>query len=210
MSTLRLASAAGLGLVLGACASGGGFSSVWKDEEWKATPLKKVYVVALRRDPVRRRMWEDGYVEGLTRCGVQATASYRQYPDAPPDTQQVVQEVRANQYDGVLVSMRMPDVEQVSQTQGYTSSRPIVERDPATGSYYTHYVQETTPGQSEVSTLRRFQTDVWSTSKPGGWLIWSAKVETVEDVNTGLVRDIASKQMMGELAKARIVPRKPK
>jgi hypothetical protein len=206
-SLLRLLSAAGPVLFLGACATSGGFATRWKDAEWSAPPMKNVYVVALRPDPVKRRMWEDGFTEGLARHGIQATASYRRFPDAPPDTQQVIQEVRANKYDGVLVSVRLPDGEQVTEVPGYATSEPVTARNPYTGAYYTYYREIMSPPRSDVATLRLFQTDFWSAARPGGWLIWSAVVETVEDVNNNLVRN-ASKQVVDELARVGILPGK--
>lgn len=207
-SSLRLLSAAGLALFLGACATSGAFTTRWKDPEWNAPPMKNVYVVALRPDPVKRRMWEDGFAEGLTRYGIQATPSYRRFPDTPPDTQQVIQEVRANKYDAVLVSVRLPDGEHVTEVPGYTTTEPVTARNPYNGAYYTYYREILNPPRSEVATLRMFRTDFWSAARPGGWLIWSAVVETVEDVNTNLVRNISSKLVADELAKVGILPGK--
>ena len=201
--------AAVLAAILGGCATGGGFATLWKDAAWSGPPVKSVYVVALRPEPVKRRMWEDGYVEGLARYGIRAVASYHEYPDAAPDTQQVVQEVRANKYDGVLVSLRLPDGEHVTELPGYTTTEPITAQNPFTGAYYTYYEEVVKPARTEVATLRHYQTDFWSSSRTGGWLIWSGKVETIEDVNTDLVRKVASRQIVDELARAGILPAKP-
>ena len=208
-SLLRLLSAAGLALFLGACATGGGFTTRWKDAEWSAPPMKNVYVVALRPDPVKRRMWEDGLAAGLTRYGVQATPSYRRFPDAPPDTQQVILEVRANKYDGVLVSARLPDGEQVTEVPGYTTREPVNSRDAFTGGYYTYYREVVNPPRTEVDTLRQYRTDFWSAARTGGWLIWSGTVETIEDINKDTVRNLSSRTIVDELSKIGILPAKP-
>ena len=209
-SFLRLTAAAGLVLTLGGCATGGGgFTTRWKDAEWSAPPFKNVYVVAMRPEATRRRIWEDGFAEGLARYGVQATPSYRRFPDAPPDTQQVIQEVRANKYDAVLVSARLPYGERVTEVPGYTTREPVDARDPFTGGYYTYYREVVNPARAEVDTLRQYRTDFWSAARTGGWLIWSATVETVEDINKATVRDLASKTIVDELSKVGILPAKP-
>jgi len=40
-------------------------TDVWKDPSYNEGTMKKVFAVAVRRDPVRRRIWEDAFVEEL-------------------------------------------------------------------------------------------------------------------------------------------------
>src|SRR5262245_34413172 len=97
-----------LTLVAGAGRAAEKIESHWKDPAWK-TPLSNVYVVAVRPSAERRIWWEDGFVTGLTRYHVRATASYQKFRDAPPDTQQVIAEVRAGGVDGVLGNAGLTD-----------------------------------------------------------------------------------------------------
>ena len=73
------------------CASNSEIVNVWHDTTLPSGSIHNVLVVGIRKDPVRRRAWEDAFVTGLASRGVTATSSYRLYPEAPPDTQQVIE-----------------------------------------------------------------------------------------------------------------------
>jgi hypothetical protein len=42
--------------------------------------------IAVRNNPVKRRIWEDAFVNELSKNGVNATSSYHLFPDALADT----------------------------------------------------------------------------------------------------------------------------
>ena len=88
--------ASALVVLLGGCASGGKLTQVWTNPAWRPQPMQNVYVVAIRNDPIRRRMWEDGFVAGLARYGVRATPSYTKYLGTAPDTAQDRKSTRLN------------------------------------------------------------------------------------------------------------------
>jgi len=44
--------------------------------------MTKIFIVAVRRDPIRRRVWEDVFAEELAKHGVNAVQSYRLFPQA--------------------------------------------------------------------------------------------------------------------------------
>ena len=56
--------------------------------------LKKMLVISAGKNPVKRRIWEDAFSVELAKHDVEATPSYRLFPDAVPDTDQVIQIVR--------------------------------------------------------------------------------------------------------------------
>jgi hypothetical protein len=83
-------------------------TNMWKDPSYSEGALKKVLVIAVRNDPVRRRIWEDSFVKELSKHGVPAVSSYALFPAVAPDTQQVTQAVRENAFDGVCASRTSP------------------------------------------------------------------------------------------------------
>lgn len=193
-----------LSLLLAGCAGGIQLTDQWKDPAWTAPPMTNVYVVALRPDPERRRWWEDGFVAGLSRYHVRATASYKKYRDAPPDTQQVIEEVRANGYDGVLVSVRLPDV-----TSRSTSSQTSVVSEKR--SFTSNYSTMTTEFQQSVTkenTVRSVQTDVWSPTG-GGRLVWTGIVRTSDNVGYDKVQKVAAIELPDRFAKDGLLPPRP-
>src|SRR5882672_7424932 len=54
--------ALGLVLGLGGCAGGAAMTDMWNDATFSARPVQNVFVIALRKDPARRRLWEDAFV----------------------------------------------------------------------------------------------------------------------------------------------------
>src|SRR3989442_11360098 len=119
-------------LWLGGCASTG-LVNMWKDSEYREGPMTNVLVVAMKRDALQRRAWEDELAEALSTHHVKATPSYRLFAQDPPDTQQVAEAVHANRYDGVMVTRKLPTEEQARYVPGYTTTRPVTVRNPWTG-----------------------------------------------------------------------------
>ncbi len=191
------------------CATGTKISEHWRDPSWKAAPLGNVYVVAIRKEAVRRRMWEDGFVAQLKERGVQATPSYAQFPDAAPDTQQVIDAVSAGGYDGVLVSLRLPNTQEQREVLPTTTRVAETRRNPYTGFYYTAYRDVYTPGYTETDEIRRYQTDVYAT-KNGGSLIWSASVQSYDPIDAALVKAVVEKKVLPQATKDRIFPERAK
>jgi len=192
-------------LALAGCASGTKLVDRWHDPAFRSGPLRNVYVVAIRKDPVRRRIWEDAYVEKLKEHGVQATASYTQYADAAPDTEQVYDVLQSGKYDGIVMSMRLANEQESRDIPPVINKEAVARRNPYTGFYYTVYRDVYTPGYTEVDEVRRFQTDIWST-KDGGSMVWSGTVRTYDPATGYLVKSVISKHVLPEAAKDGILP----
>lgn len=202
-----VASVALLALVTTAgCAVQSELTDVWKDPSFTSGPMHNVLVVALRKDPVRRRMWEDEFTRELGARGLTATASYQLFPGAPPDTQDVVEAVRKNGYDAVISSIRLPDETQSTYVPGTTRREAVTSRD-FYGSFHTYwrYVQE--PGYTETDEIRTFQTDLWATGS-GGSLISSGKLRTLESLTGRTIGLAVSKYIVPELEGQGLVPKK--
>jgi len=177
--------------------------SQWKDPAWK-TPLTHVYVVAVRPSAERRIWWEDGFVTGLTRYHVRAVASYRKFRDAPPDTQQVIAEVKASGYDGVLVTSRLPD----ATTQTTTPATELVSERRSFTSIYPVVQTETQDARTVENTVRSILVEVWAAGG-GGRLVWTGVLRTNKDVNYDKVQKVASVELVDRLSKDGILPPLP-
>jgi hypothetical protein len=156
---------------------------------------------------MKRRLWEDSFSEGLGRYGAKATPSYHLWADAMPDTQQVIEAVRRDGYDGVLVLMRQPDSEERTWVEGYTRRESEVRQNHFTGAYYTYWHDVRVPGRTETSTVANFQTDVWTTTE-GGRLVWSGTSQTTEGITTAEIKDQTDKLFLAELSKSGILAKK--
>lgn len=193
-------------LVMG-CAAQSQMTEVWREPSMAANPIHNVLVVGIRRDPVRRRLWEDALVSAFQARGIIATPSYRQFAEAPPDTEQVIAAVRTSAYDAVVTSVRLPD-EVVSQyIPGETRLQRVRTRDYY-GSFHRDWVNVQQPGYTETDVVVQVQTDLWAVRPEPGRLVWSGTLRSLESVNNTTIDRIVTQKIMPELEKSRIVPRK--
>ena len=188
------------------CAASTEMTNLWKDPHYKSGLGTRVLVVAVRKDPVRRRMWEDAFTQELTARGDSATASYQLFPDAAPDTQAVIGAVSKDGYSAVLVSSRLSPQTQVTYIPGTLRRAPMTVQDYM-GRFHTYWTTVEEPGYTETDEIHRFQTDLWTTAN-GGRLIWSGELRTLESLSNKTVSDAVSKHIMPVLQKQGLVPPK--
>ena len=184
-------------------------TDVWKDPSYNEGTMKKVFAVAVRRDPVRRRIWEDAFVEELKAHGVSAVASYTMFPSDVPDSSQVSDAVRRDGFDGVVIAVRLPNVTQETYVAGYTKRELVTVSGPFLHGYTTYWKDVQVPGYTETNQVCRFQTNVWTTQSSGR-LIWSGTIETADAPVHEPVRDVIQKQIVAELVTAGILPPRTK
>ena len=101
------------------------------------------------KDRVRRRLWEDAFTQDLKLRGVTATPSYQLFPDAPPDTEDVIEAVQKNGYDAVLSSVRLPNDTRSTYFPGAVRWQPTTVRDYY-GYFHTYWRYLQDPGYSET------------------------------------------------------------
>lgn len=186
------------------CASSG-LVNVWRDPQPPPAPMHSVLVIAIKKDEGRRRLMEDAFVAALDKRGVRATPSYRLFPSAVPDTQEVIEAVRRDGYDGIIVSSRLEPESLETATTGYRTREPRARYVPWTQSYRTYYVEVEHPGEVQVERIIRHRVDVWST-KEGGRLLWTAEGRSVDPTSSSDVNKEITGNVMPELEKSGIIP----
>jgi hypothetical protein len=195
-------------LLLAGCAASQ-LGNMWRDSKFKTDGFKNVLVIAVRNDPVRRRMWEDGFVNGLAAYGVTATQSYEIWANALPDTQTVRDEVRKDGFDAVLVNDRPPSTSQLTWVQGYSRRESVTRFDPATGGSYTTWQDVEVPPTMDTTAVINYQTNLWSTTDHGR-LVWSAMSHTTDAFSTQLIEYQTESLLLPEMAKSGLLPKKKK
>jgi hypothetical protein len=191
------------------CASNSEMINVWHDTSLAPGSIHNMFVVGIRKDPVRRRAWEDAFVTGLAARGVTATSSYRLFPEAPPDTQQVIEAVRRNGYDAVLTSIRLPDEATSRYIPGAIRQQQVTSQDYF-GRLHSYWVSVQDPGYTETDNVIRVQTDVWAITPDGGRLVSSGTLRTLEFVAGRTVDRAVSKEILPELERQGVVPERAK
>ncbi len=154
-------------------------TNTWRDPSYTSGPMTNMIVIAVKKNPLHRRLWEDGFAAEFAQHGVNVTPSYRLWPDDLPDTADVVAEVRKNNYDGVLIVSRLETSYSTTDVPGYATRTPIVGYDQWRNEYYTSYEREYHPARVDSTKIIRHLIDVWTTKKPGH-MIWSGMGETID------------------------------
>jgi hypothetical protein len=177
---------------------------IWSDPSFQTPPLNKMLVISVGKNPVQRRIWEDAYSEELTNHSVAATPSYRLFPDAVPDTDQVVKIVQSNGFDGVLVNRRLPPETKAQYVAPYVTKEKDMSTYLNNERFVTYYRDIEHAGYVDSEKVDIRAIDVWTT-KNDGQLIWSATSKTEEPNSVEAVRPEIVKLVISSLAHRNII-----
>ena len=203
--TLLLIACAAAG-ILGGCASNTQLVDMWHDPTALSRPIRKMLVVAVRKDETSRRIWEDGLVSAFEKRGVTATPSYNLFQQGVPDTAEIEVAVRDHNFDGVLFVHRIGATTQQTYVPGYTHLEPVWVRSPWSFSYHTYWAEVHEPGYVETDRIVRNRVDVWSTE--GNWrLVWSGTTESINPTSGADVNREIAKLIVPELLSQGIIGR---
>ncbi len=190
--------------VIAGCGSSSSLVNLWKAPDAPERPMRSVLVVSMQREATMRRVWEDRFVTELGKHGVDAVPSYRLFPNAPPDTDDLVRAVDSRRLDGVVAIHRLPNETDTHYVPGYTTVTPYQRYNPWTGYYHTHYVEEYNPGFTETDTIVRYEVDLWSPRQDEG-LVWSGVTETINPGSTADVNREVSRLIVPEMGKSGVL-----
>jgi hypothetical protein len=189
------------------CTSSSRLTNMWKDPSFENTPMTNVLIIAAKRDPVKRRMWEDGFVAELSAHSVAATPSYRLFANAVPDTEQVAAAVREKKFDGMIFVRNLPTVTSTRYVPGYVQSELVTHYSGWTQKYHSVYRDVVHPGYTDSDRVVRQEINVWTT-KEAGYLVWAATGETLDPSSGEAVRDEITGLIVPELEHQGIIPAK--
>jgi hypothetical protein len=191
-----LVSACGLaaGLLISGCSSSNqtGLVNMWRDR-YQNQPMSKLLIVGFQKDLAARRNWEDPFAEELRKQGVTAVPSYTLFPGDLPDTQQVVEAVGRDGYDGVVMTRPLSSTIEIKWVPGYVREVPSLQYATWSSVYHDYHRGVYEPDSVETHVLARYETDLWSTREQGR-LVW-----------TGTTEPISAQQVSQEIS-AKIVP----
>jgi hypothetical protein len=176
----------------------------WSDPSFLGPSLKKMLVISVSQDSKQRRTWEDAFSVELATHNVAGTSSYRVFPDAVPDTDQVVQIIRSDGFDGVLVIRRLPAETTTKNMPGYVTSEKNMRYPPHSDRLVAYYATIHHAAYVDTEKVDIRSIDVWAT-KNEGQMIWSATSETPEPNSVQLVRPEIVNLVISELTKQHII-----
>jgi hypothetical protein len=178
--------------------------NVWSDPSFQPLPFHKILVLSMGKALVQRRIWEDAFSAELAKHDVAATPSYRLFPDAVPDTNQLVETVRSNSFDGVLVSRRLPSEMKTQYLPGYIAKEQETRYDRRRERFVTYYRDIEHAGYVDSQKVDIRAIDLWATAHEGQ-LIWSATSKTPEPNSVQAVRPEIVGLVMSELTERGII-----
>jgi len=189
-------------VVVAACASSSRLVDTWVRPDYSGGPMRSMLVLVVRKDPVRRRIWEDAFVSALAEKGVRATPSYHDFPDRPPREEEVRQEVERSRYDGVLLARALSVEERRTYVRPSAAVYPV---GPYWSGFYRGYVtvwrRVYRPGYVESTKVVSFETSVWSAEG----LVWSGRSETRDPISAREFSEELSRLIVPALGKDGLV-----
>src|SRR5258705_4036445 len=192
--------------ILGGCSSGTQLVDMWRDPTAPSHPIRKMLVVAIRRDETSRRIWEDGLVSALEKRGVTATPSYTLFQQGVPDTDQVAVAVRDHGFDGIMFVHKVGATTRQTYVPGYTHLEPVWVQSRWSLTYHTYWAEVHEPGYVETDRVVRNRVDVWSTES--NWrLLWSGTTESINPTSGTEVNRQIAKLIVPELLAQGIIGR---
>jgi hypothetical protein len=180
----------------------------WRDPEFKNTPMTNMLIVAAKKTPVNRRIWEDEMVAELSAQGVTATPSYRLYTDSIPDPDQVATSVRENKFDGVLFIRKIPTELTAYYVPGPVKNEQFTRYNEHTQTYFSFYRDVQQSGTTDTSRVVRHEISVFTTQQEGGRLVWAGTGEMLDPTSREDVTLEVSGLIVPELVRQGIIPGK--
>jgi len=176
---------------------------VWNDPAYNEPPLKNILIIAFRKDPIQRRIWEDAFANEFAKHGVRATSSYILFQNSFPDTLQIIEAVQENKFDGMLVTRLLNEETQTRYIESYVTSELRTRYNPFRKTYTNYYQEIHHPGYVESKTIERRSIEVWLIEN-NERIIWGAtsntpERNTVEDVQNDVAKLVIPELMRNEI-----------
>ncbi len=189
--------AAGLALLLGACA-GTSLISSWQSPDYRGGPAKRLAVFVMVQDEGLRRFAENHMVQKIP-PGTVATAGHVLFDNPGGDKDKMRARLIESGYDSVLVA-RLVNIEK-SQTYvpphtHFIQTGPYVVASPYYGSFVGYYGQgyamvQTTPGYTVENTTVVVETVLYKL--PDDKPVWTATTRSLDPRSRSeMVRAIAN------------------
>lgn len=178
----------------------------WNDPEFKGPPLKKILVIGIIKDDIKRRSFEQEFTSLISGQGLEGVASYTLLPDLQSADQKeeilaVVDKVGA---DGVMVVT----LQGVSKEE--RDVPPSVDYVPTVGfgygmySYYgMSHAAVYRPGYTVIDTVVRLDIKLFDVSTEK--MIWAGKTESFNASSPKTIVSELEKLVIGDMKKSGIV-----
>ena len=184
----------------------------WFNPKYEGQTFHKVLVIGVAKDLAVRADFEDEMAAELARPGMPTIA--RQSDSAAPGPQcetgsrYLREQIRDNQIDAVVVSRLLRVDKKVTRVPSSTYMAPF----PYYYSFYGYlgavYPVVYDPGYTREDKTVSVETNVYSTSKPDGDLVWTGVSDSFNPKSAKKVADGLVKELPKQMEKDGLLPKK--
>ena len=147
----------------------------WRNPNYSGAQFKNILVLALNGKSEGRLEFEDLLVAAIAKPGIQATQSYvfLARPDATPiDINDLKTVIREHKFDAIVVA-RLTKRETKSTYVPGQAYTPVPYYGTFYGYYGAVYPVVYSPGYLQKENIAQVETNLYSTAKPDGELVWT-------------------------------------
>ncbi len=180
--------------------------SRWSDPEYQGPALKKILVIGIIKDDIKRRSFEQEFVSLITTAERSGVASYTVLPglESADKKEEVLAAVEKTGADGVLFVT----------LQGVTKEKrdvpPSIDYVPTIGFGYGMYgyygashAAVYRPGYTVTDTVVRLDTKLFNAATEK--MIWAGKTESFNPKSSQIVASELAKLLMADMKKSGMV-----
>jgi len=179
----------------------------WKNPQYSGGSFKNILVLAMNGQASGRAEFEDQMVAAIAKPGVQAVPSYSLLPrpeSTPIDIDQLRSVVREQQFDAIAVSRLVKYDKTVTYVPGQVY--PIY---PYYGTFYGYYGALSpvvySPGYLKTDTSAQIETNLYSTAKPDGEIVWTGTSNIVNPRSVSKVIEDVVQLVVQQLEKEGVI-----
>jgi hypothetical protein len=182
----------------------------WKNPNYSGGHFTNILVLALNGKAENRAEFEDELVTAIARPGIQATQSYVFLPRpnvTPIDMNDLKAMIREQKFDAIVVARLTKATEKITYVPGQ-----VYNPFPVYGNFAGYYGAVSplvySPGYMEKEKLAQVETNVYSTAKPDGELVWTGTTNTFDGNSPIKVIRGLVKVVIEELEKQKVIDRR--
>ena len=147
----------------------------WRNPNYSGAQFKNILVLALNGKSEGRLEFEDLLVAAIAKPGIQATQSYvfLARPDATPiDINDLKTVIREHKFDAIVVARLTKRETKSTYVPGQVYT-PVPYYGTFYGYYGAVYPLVYSPGYLQKENIAQVETNLYSTAKPDGELVWT-------------------------------------
>jgi hypothetical protein len=170
------------------CAASTKIVNEWRNPDYSSPRFRKMFVIAVSRNPGIRRTFEDEFVAKLKAAGVDAAPSYRYIPEEGQTAEaRMLEMVKQAGADAAIITRLVREEKKTEVTPGFYRPAPAVTFGfyPGYSAAWLGYYDPPTIYQRDIYIS---ETNLYDLTK--NQLVWSGIVQTVDpsDINKEIKR----------------------